>query len=154
MDQDSNHPPSTKHTGRCLCGAVTYEGSGAIHGPHVCHCRQCARWGGGPAIGLEFSEGIQFQGPVKWYRSSEWAERGFCSECGSTIFYRLVDGSVFSVGAGSVDDQSALHAIGQHIFVDSKPGYYDFADNSPRLTSDEFLAMISGSTADEGTQEK
>ena len=27
----------------------------------------------------------------RWYRSSDWAERGFCNECGSQMFYRMDD---------------------------------------------------------------
>lgn len=131
-------------TGRCLCGQVKYQGKGLIRGVHVCHCGNCARWGGGPAIGLDFSEGIEFEGPVKWYQSSDHAQRGFCETCGSTIFFRLNDGSWFNVGAGTLDDQSLIPNIESHIYVDKKPHYYEFTDDSPRLTEAEFLASLQG----------
>ena len=126
----------------CLSGDVSYRGRGGPKGLHVCHCRQCARWGGGPALGFEFAEGVDFSGPVKWFSSSDWAERGFCTNCGSTIFYRLKDGSWFNVAAGTLDDQSVLSDIESHIFVDCKPSYYDFADQAPRLTEEQFLATL------------
>lgn len=129
-------------TGRCLCSQVTFIGQGDINDMHICHCRVCARWGGGPAFSLTFSKGIEFTGPLHWYNSSEWAERGFCSNCGSCLFYKLKDNSLIAVGAGALDDQSLVPPISSHIYVDCKPGYYEFSDSAPRLTEDEFLASL------------
>jgi hypothetical protein len=132
---------SKQASGKCLCGEVQYIGRGNPCDMHVCHCRSCARWGGGPAFGLGFSEGVEFSGPVTWFNSSEWAERGFCSKCGSTIFYRLKNADLF-VGAGTLDDQTIVPQISSHIYVDTKPHYYEFADSAPRLTEEEFLASL------------
>ena len=135
-------------TGGCLCGAVRFTGEGAASGVHVCHCEQCARWTGGPAMCVEFADGIAIEGPVTWYASSDWAERGFCSTCGSTLFYRLKDGAFMNVGAGFIDDRAGLAPIDQHIFIDRKPSFYDFAGDAPRLTGEEFLAQLSNGAPD------
>ncbi|MBU6407075.1 MAG: GFA family protein [Alphaproteobacteria bacterium] len=137
-------PPDTK--GRCLCGAVSYEGRGALKGVSACHCRDCARWVGGPALTAEFTEGFAIEGPVRWWRSSEWGERGSCAQCGAALFWRAIDGSIINAGAGFFDDPTQFQRIDLHIFVDRKPAFYDFADDAPRLTGDEYLAALQASS--------
>jgi hypothetical protein len=128
--------------GRCLCDAVAFAGRGA---PEVkaCHCQMCRRWHGGPAVSANFSEGIVVTtgaDGVSWYRSSAWAERGFCRVCGSTLFYRLVENlSELSGEAGQFELPTGLRIV-EHFFIDEKPDYYDFADNAPRLTGAEVFA--------------
>jgi hypothetical protein len=136
-------------SGGCLCGAVRFVGLGQPSGVHVCHCEQCARWSGGPALCVEFDGGIDITGDVTWFDSSDWAERGFCGVCGSSLFYRLKDGSYLNVGTGFLDDRAGLSPIDQHIFVDRKPHFYEFADTAPRLTGEEFMSQLqSGQDAD------
>jgi hypothetical protein len=135
----------TGTTGRCLCGAVTYEGKGERGEIHVCHCESCRRWSGGPAICVSFSGGFDIADPeaVLWFQSSEWAERGSCRSCGSTLFYRLTgDTPYMNVSAGSLDQQDGLGTIHEHIYADAKPSYYEFADGAPRTTGAEFVARF------------
>ena len=131
-------------TGHCLCGAVTYRGLGGPHPHmHVCHCTNCQRWSGGPFIGLRFDGGIEIGNPegVNWYPSSDWAERGSCKACGGAMFYRMrQDPSQVIVSAGSLDTVGGAVAIGEHIFIDEKPAYYDFAGDAPRVTGAEVFA--------------
>ncbi len=129
-------------TGRCLCGDITFQGQGKPSGVHVCHCRSCALWSGGPAMGIEFSEGIEFEGQVVWYQSSEWGERGHCPRCGSTLFFRLKDASYINTSAGFLDDPSKVPEVDLHIYVDQKPSYYEFSGGAPCLTGEEFLARL------------
>ena len=77
-------------TGKCLCGAVTFTAQDVENHIHACHCRMCRAWTGGPLLGATVGE-ITFTGEdhIKRYTSSEWAERGFCDQCGSTLFYHL-----------------------------------------------------------------
>ncbi len=130
-------------TGRCLCGDVTFTGHGDPGSVHVCHCSDCARWSGGPFLGITFKDGVTVNdGPVRWFASSEWAERGSCSKCGSAMFWRLKDGSSFTVTAGTLEDKASLGPVSEHIFADQKPSYYDFKDDAPRLTAEEALAKF------------
>ncbi|MBU6371876.1 MAG: GFA family protein [Alphaproteobacteria bacterium] len=131
-----------RHAGRCLCGAVTFAGLGPVKAVHCCHCRDCARWNGGPLITADFAEGIEVEGPVRWFASSEWAERGSCERCGSALLWRLRDGSMINVSAGALDDQTIIRGVDEHIYVDSKPAYYDFADDAPRLTAAQHLERL------------
>jgi len=92
---------------------------------------------------LTFEGGIQIMsGPVQWYASSEWAERGSCLGCGSALFYKMrEDANPQSVSAGSLDKAPGL-AISEHIFIEEKPAYYDFADSAPRITGAEVVARF------------
>jgi hypothetical protein len=74
---------------------------------------------------------------LKWYRSSEVGERGFCGTCGSTLFWRRAGGgSAMSVSAHALQDDHGLK-LEKHIWVDFKPDWYEFADECPRLTSSQ-----------------
>lgn len=90
--------------------------------------------------------GVSFESDatLSWYRSSETGERGFCSACGSTLFWRRVGaGSAMAVSAHALEPGHGL-ALNQHIWIDDKPDWYDFADDAPRLTAAEFLAEGDG----------
>lgn len=136
------------NTGRCLCGKVAYAGKGVRGQIHVCHCADCRRWTGGPFMGVQFSDGVDIvdASHVNWFESSQWAARGSCKTCGTTLFYRLAaaPGNLI-VTAGSLDDAAGMGAIEEHIFIDSKPAYYDFKGDAPRVTGAEVFARFSGS---------
>lgn len=138
-------------SGQCLCGAVKYEGQGERGRVHLCHCRDCVRWTGGPFMGLQFSEGIQIADPeaVNWYQSSEWGERGSCKTCGTTMFWRLQeDHTITIVTAGSLDEKDTMEPIEEHIFVDHQPAYYEFAGDAPRVTAAEVFARLQEAQSD------
>ena len=67
------------------------------------------------------------------YDSSRWAERGFCTRCGSSLFYRLKQADRYMMCLGAFDDQSMFRLEGE-IYVDEKPRGYDFAGDHPRQT--------------------
>ena len=65
----------------------------------------------------------------------------FCSRCGSTLFYRLLEPTGnpladLSGETGTFDLPSGLE-ISEHYFIDEKPGFYDFAGDAPALTGAE-----------------
>ena len=128
--------------GRCLCSAVTFvaEDVGAELG--ICHCSMCRRWAGGPTFSAAVGK-VTFNGEenIERYSSSDWAERGFCRRCGSSLFYRSKETNQYSLSMGSFDDQR-LFKIASEIYVDYKPAGYDFAGVHPRLTGEEFLASL------------
>jgi len=73
------------------------------------------------------------------YKSSDWAERGFCGNCGTNLFYRLVESDVHVMSPGSLDDQSELSLTSQ-IFIDEKPDWYEFANETEKMTGAEVFA--------------
>lgn len=138
------------YKGRCLCGAVQVEGRGAVE-TAICHCQMCRRWHGGPGIAANFSDGIQIlsgETNIGWYESSEWAARGFCKTCGSTLFYRLKSAPDELSGEAGTFDLPDDVPVKEHYFIDEKPGFYDFTDTAPRLTGQETFDKYADGGAD------
>ncbi|MDA1325776.1 MAG: GFA family protein [Proteobacteria bacterium] len=106
---------TTKATGQCLCGAVTYEveipAKSIYEG--LCHCRDCQRY-----TGTAFSSsmmvpkaGMSLKGELKFYgketERGSVMERGFCPECGSNVLCRSEAWpDLYVLAAGSLDDPS------------------------------------------------
>lgn len=130
--------------GHCLCGGVAFEISeeGIMD---ACHCKMCQRWTGSLFIEMDVEDAhMHFTSneTLAWYDSSDWARRGFCSRCGSSLFYRAKkEGAKWAVLAGSLDLPPG-HSIRMEIFIDEKPDYYELAGERPRLTAEETLARF------------
>jgi len=134
--------PDNHHvTGQCLCGAVKISASAKSLEVVACHCDMCRRWSAGPFMEINCSN-LTFEGEENIGRihSSDWAERGFCSKCGSNLFYHIMESDEYQVSAGLLDDQSQL-ALSLQVFVDRKPPFYGFAQKTKELTEAEVFAM-------------
>jgi hypothetical protein len=91
--------------GHCLCGAVTIRVAGG-HDPRpgACHCRMCQRWSGGLFLCFNADEdGVTVDGPVTRFASSDFAERAFCSVCGSHMWMRDHTGKSYELMPGLFD---------------------------------------------------
>jgi len=75
------------------------------------------------------------------YRSSEWAERCFCKQCGTPLFYRLVGQNLHFASAEAFDDRQG-YVLASQIFIDDKPGYYEFANQTHNMTGAEVFAAF------------
>lgn len=123
-----------KVTGHCLCGAVAYEVNGSLTDTHACHCGQCRRQGGHYVVATSAKRAdftLTEQRGLAWYRSSEFARRGFCRECGSALFWDD-DGDEISINVGNMDAPTDL-SVKSHIFVDDKGDYYTIDDRLPKF---------------------
>jgi hypothetical protein len=118
---------STPITGRCHCGAIRYQVNGPLTGVIHCHCSDCRRWHGHfAAYAVALLSDFQFtQGAdkLKWYESSTKARRGFCPDCGSSLFKDNKDGEKIVLAVGALDPPTGLQFL-KNIFVDSKGDYY------------------------------
>jgi len=130
--------------GQCLCGDVQFK-TPEPNTIDACHCGMCQKWAGGAFIGADYFQGgvtITKDDGLTWYASSDWAKRGFCKTCGSSLFYRLNDHEDFwAICAGSLDLPDGM-TLGKEIFIDKKPTYYTLAGDHPRLTGKEFFASL------------
>lgn len=118
-------PDQETHSGGCMCGAVTYVTTGKLRPVLDCHCRQCARWTGNSVMATASrTENLTIQGQenLTWFASSDHAERGFCKQCGSKLFWRLPNIASVSIMAGSMTNPTGLH-IAAHLFVADKSDY-------------------------------
>ena len=75
------------------------------------------------------------------YDSSDWAERGFCNRCGSHLFYRLKDSQQHEIPAGLFENQDDF-SFELQVFVDSKPSFYSFANETKQMTEAEVIEMF------------
>lgn len=128
--------------GHCLCGAVTIRANDTVK-LNACHCGMCRRWGGGPYLGVHGGADLAITGldKVSRHRSSEWAERAFCSVCGTHLFYRYLPTNDHELSAGLFQQGPAFEFVEQ-IFIDRKPAYYEFANPTKMLTEAEVFAKF------------
>lgn len=125
---------------KCLCGAVT------LTAPDVseigaCHCGMCRRWSGGPFLALHCGTGVEFSGreKIKNYQSSQWADRAFCADCGTHLYYKLKATGEYFVPAGLFSEIPDA-TLRSQIFIDNKPDYYSFSNETENLTEAEVYA--------------
>lgn len=129
-------------TGRCLCGNVTYSVAEKVDEFSVCHCNMCRRSASGPFFAVHCGTEVQFDGEdhIGRYKSSEWAERGFCKTCGSNLFYFLIQTGEYMLAAGTFDDQND-QTMSLQVFIDEKPDSYDFTNDTQKMTGEELIAL-------------
>ena len=124
--------------GSCLCGAVRFE-VGQMEDPLTCHCIQCRKQTGHYfAAGRARKNAVRFEtdAGLAWYRASDMAARGFCQECGSTLFWRADEGAHIRVALGALDGDTGLK-LGRHVWVDFKGDYYDLGDGLPEIKGED-----------------
>jgi len=108
----------------------------------------CLRWCGGPLIAVS-ADNIEWTGrdAVTTFASSSWAERGFCNQCGTHLFYRVTaEGKhqgFTSLAFGTLDDKTAFQ-LTREWFFDRKPQLYALEGERQRITEAEAFAMLDG----------
>jgi hypothetical protein len=132
-------------SGQCLCGAVTVQVQLQKASFDACHCNMCRRWGGGPLLAVDAKDGASFDGAdnISVFASSHWAERGFCKHCGTHLFYRLKGGQHYSLPLGLIEGELSW-TFNEQIFIDEKPAWYDFANETCNLTAAEAIEKYGG----------
>jgi hypothetical protein len=126
--------------GTCLCGAVSFEVEGELeHAPEACHCSQCRKQSGHVWAGVNVRRtALTLRGAEKvtWYQSSEKVKRGFCSVCGSSLFWRpTIEGYEWIGIAMGLFDSPTGTRLAKHTFVRDKGDYYDIDDGLPQSQS-------------------
>lgn len=98
-------------------------------------CRKNAQWSG--------------QENISVYLSSSWAERGFCRQCGTNLFYRFKSTGDELIPAGLFDDESQLK-LKREVFVEQRAPGYAYANDTHKISSHE-LQALHGALATEST---
>ena len=121
----------------CLCGSIVFNINGSIGKADACHCVQCRKWTGHflPSVELPRTAlKIKDDSQLKWYQSSAKVRRGFCHQCGSSLFFDPIDQQKHSwtaVALGAFDTPS-VQQLEMHIFVAEKGDYYQLNDGLPQ----------------------
>lgn len=112
--------------GSCLCGAVVFEADQPLRPVIACHCTQCRKTSGhywaATSVPLDGFHLMREEG-LRWYRSSPKADRGYCGQCGSSLFWRPDGEGRISIAAGALDGQTGL-AIASQWHLDHAGDYY------------------------------
>lgn len=127
--------------GTCFCGAVRFEVAPPILFQVHCHCRYC-RMAQGAAfvtwVGVEEEHFRYLQGGERltWYKSTPESRRGFCSTCGSTMFYRssLCPGEIHIARPYIVSPLDKLPDA--HVFFDQRTDWFAVSDDLAKITTD------------------
>jgi hypothetical protein len=128
-----------KINGGCLCGEVQYEIHGELRDIVNCHCSKCRKFHGNygayTSVKVEKLSIIQ-QNSLKWYKSitdeTPNVHRGFCSECGSSLFWHPSDQPYIAVAAGSLNSPTHLKTLG-HVWCSQISDYYKIEDDLPQF---------------------
>lgn len=122
------------HKGSCLCGAVTFEIACDLPPPDACHCTQCRKQSGHYFASTDVPRSaltVHGAEHVRWFRSSEKVRRGFCSTCGSALFWDPIHRDWTGIAMGALDKPTGTK-LKIHIYVAEKGDYYDIADGLPQ----------------------
>lgn len=145
------------YQGACACGKVSYVIQQALKSVSVCHCTMCQAWSGGIALFFEAQgSNVKVDGKenLSIWASSEYCERAFCKECGSSMYSRVTMAgpmeNVHHFCAGTLKDWEGIDHIETEIFIDRKPDVYSLHCDSKKMTSTEFFALY----ADDAGQDK
>ncbi len=129
-------------TGGCLCRSVRFEISNEPLDVGYCHCRYCQLAVGG-ALGVSViyeKTAVRFLGDEpKKYKSSEIAERGFCGNCGTSIYNTHsapVESPYFAIRLGAMDNPADFPPR-LHYGVENQLPWLDINDDLPRIRTDE-----------------
>ncbi|PVA09771.1 aldehyde-activating protein [Pelagivirga sediminicola] len=110
--------------GSCLCRDITFEVSGTPQSVAACHCGQCRKQSGHFWASAAVPQAdLAITGTSAWFEASDTAKRGFCSRCGSFLFWKAHDEDTISFALGALDGPTGLR-LTRHIFCDDKGDYY------------------------------
>jgi hypothetical protein len=124
------------HSGRCICGAVAFEVRGPLRDVLLCHCTECRRWAGhvwaATAALVDDLSFVEERG-LRWIDSPDSvhdARRGFCCECGSSLFWQAPGRDRISIAPGCLDQPTGIRTMGQ-IWASSAGDYYRLDERVP-----------------------
>lgn len=143
----SSKDPLKSLNGGCLCGQVRYRITGPRRDIINCHCQNCRRTHGHVSAYTSVDKKdlvITSEQSLRWYHDrSPDTYRGFCGECGASLFWDARDGrDRMSVSAGTLDASHGLRTIG-HVYLSEAGDYYQINDDLPQFeySGDEVLGI-------------
>lgn len=120
--------------GGCFCGAVRYAVTGDIFNSTLCHCSDCRRASGAPAVAWFSARRADFRfirGEPARFASSEQVVRGFCPHCGTTLSFEDARWpEELDIASASLDEPERAPPA-DHTFVRSRLGWMKLEDGLP-----------------------
>jgi hypothetical protein len=132
-----------KAKAQCLCGDVKITANTINPKFTVCHCDSCRGWGGAPFFAVQCGTDVVIEGEDKItvFDSSAWASRGFCTQCGTHLFYQLKESGAYNMSVGIFSDLENIEMDMQY-FSDQRPSYYCFSNETKEMTRAEIMTYF------------
>lgn len=128
-------------TGGCQCGAIRYRLNTFPKYPHICHCRMCQKAFGSffaPLAGGVLREDFEVtRGEIATFQSSDEAERGFCADCGTPLYFRYLTSKFVAASIGSLDHPERVKPTFQYGTEGRMPWFHELADLPGEATGDD-----------------
>ena len=121
-------------SGRCFCGAVTWQARGPMLWAALCHCEDCRRAASSDYVswfGVR-RETMVWNGPRKTYQSSEIVTRSFCECCGAPMSYETQDFPDETHLYAVTLETPSLHRPTAHIFWSERLPWVQSSDDLPK----------------------
>lgn len=130
-------------TGGCQCGRIRYVAEIDGDDAYLCHCRMCQRATGGVSIAFRnvTKAAVTWEREPDRYRSSPFAQRGFCSTCGTPLTFEFDDGNNLDLTVGSFDDPSRFKPTSHFGKESWHPAWLD-TSTLPAKRTDEHQALV------------
>ena len=104
------------YSGGCQCGAVRFHATQLVDNPHLCYCRMCQKATGNlfaALVGIRHEHLSWTRGTPAIFMSSEHVGRGYCRDCGTSLFYRNMEGQHVSMSIGAFDEPHRIPVLYQ-----------------------------------------
>ena len=116
------------YTGGCQCGAIRFHATELRDNPHLCYCRMCQKATGNlfaALVGVRHEHLTWTRGTPAEFDSSDAAARGFCSACGTSLYYRSLGGPHVSISIGAFDEPQRIEVLYQMGLEGKHPSLMD-----------------------------
>jgi hypothetical protein len=114
--------------GRCLCGGIRYTVRGELRDVIDCHCERCRQFTGhhmaATRTRVENMTVEDADSLLRWFWPVPDAGYGFCSRCGSSLFWQSeADQARRSICAGTLDTPTGLRTT-RAVWISQASDYY------------------------------
>jgi hypothetical protein len=123
--------PEGPFSGGCQCGAIRFHATVLRENPHVCYCRMCQKATGNlfaALVGVRHEHLTWTHGKPAEFDSSDLAARGFCANCGTSLYYRSFGGPHVSMSIGAFDEPHKIELWYQMGLEGKHPSLFHLGD--------------------------
>jgi hypothetical protein len=113
---------------------VRYVVRGPLRDVLICHCVDCRHWHGHAAAMTSARRGdVTISAPesLGWFTvvgDGARPRRGFCTRCGSSLFWDAPERPTIGIAAGTLDEPTGLQSAG-HVYVSQASDYELLVDD-------------------------
>jgi hypothetical protein len=124
-------------TGHCFCGAIGFRLTEPPRDVHHCHCGMCRRATGAAFATLVWvrRDAVVWTGSPARFRSSKIATRGFCVQCGTSLYLDYDGRDQIALLVGAFEEPAGLPPS-HHYGVEGRLPWVDINAGLPGKATD------------------